>query len=229
MKWIAWFLAALPLAAAEPVRLQIVTGGHPHDISFYSVFEGRSDLAITVDGHPSAFRRDLRKFADVVLLYDLADVTEAPRRANLTRFVEGGGGVVVLHHALASNWQWKWWWEEVVGGRFLMGPDAGMERSKAKAGEKLDAKPAARHAILNGVPALSLDDEAYKGMWLSPRSKVLMETTNPNNDRAIVWIGPHPTARVAAIQLGHGAPAHRDPGFRTLVHNAVLWAARRLD
>lgn len=222
-------LAALPLVAAGPIRLQVTTGGHPYDPAFHTVFDGRGDLAITVNPHPSAFRRDLRKFVDVLLMYDLADVTEEPQRANLTAFVENGGGVVVLHHALASNWQWKWWYEDVVGGRFLMGQDGAMARSKAKNNEKLDARAVAKHPILTGVPTLNLDDEAYQGMWLSPKAKVLMETSNPNNDKAVVWIGPHPKARVAVIQLGHGPPTYRDTGFRKLLHNAVLWAAGRLN
>jgi hypothetical protein len=31
------------------------------------------------------------------------------------------------------------------------------------------------------------------------------------------------------LQLGHGEPAHRHPGYRALVRNAVLWTAKRLE
>lgn len=215
--------------AAEPVRVQITTGGHPYDISFYGVFEGRSDLMITLNPHPSAYRRDLRRFADVLVLYDLADCDDEKQRANLQTFLESGKGLVVLHHALADNWQWKWWYEEVVGGRFLMGQDGAMPRSIAKNGEVLNARPVARHVILDGVGELKVNDEAYKGMWLSPKSQVLMETDNPNNDQAVVWIGPWRKSRVAVIQLGHGPPTFGDVGYRKLVHNAILWAAGRTN
>jgi len=40
---------------------------------------------------------------DVLVLYDLADVTDTAERAALRRFVESGKGVVVLHHAIADN------------------------------------------------------------------------------------------------------------------------------
>jgi hypothetical protein len=222
-------MAAGLARAAGPVRVQITTGGHPYDLSFYEVFQSREDFAVTLNPHPSAYRRDLRKFADVLVLYDLADVDDEKQRANIQAFLQAGKGLVVLHHALASNWQWKWWYEEVVGGRFLMGPDGGMPRSAAKNNEVLNARPAAKHPILEGVGDLKLDDEAYKGMWLSPRSQVLMVTDNPNNDKAVVWIGPWKKSRVVAIQLGHGPPTFRDPGYRRLVHNAILWAAGRLD
>ena len=212
----------------EQVRVQVTTGGHPHDISFYSVFQGCDELAITVNPHPSAYRRDLRKVADVLVLYDLADVDDAKQRANLQAFLEAGGGMVVLHHALADNWQWRWWYEEVVGGRFLMGPEGARGPSKAKNNEVLTARPVVRHAILEGVDTVQVLDEAYKDMWLSPRAQVLMETDNPNNDKAVVWIGPWTKSRVVAIQLGHGRPAYSDSGYRRLVCNAILWAAGRL-
>ncbi|MBL8229993.1 MAG: ThuA domain-containing protein [Bryobacterales bacterium] len=213
--------------AAEPVRVQVTTGGHPYDISFYSIFEGQPDLAVTLNPHPSAYRRDLRRFADVLVLYDLHDLQADSDRQTLRNFVESGKGVVVLHHALADNWQWKWWYEDVVGGRFLMGDEGAAKRSAAKNGAVIVARPVAEHPVLAGVGTLKLDDETYKGMWLSPAAKVLMETDHPENDRAIVWIGPSRQSRVVAIQLGHGAAAHRDAGYRRLVRNAILWAAGR--
>ncbi len=214
----------MPLVAA-PVRVQITTGGHPFDLSFYSMFEGRNDLAVTVNPHPSAFRRPLQKFVDVLVLYDLNDVTNEKEQQNIRQFLEAGGGLVVLHHALADNWQWKWWYESVVGGRFLMGQDGEMPRSKAKAPVVLEVRPVAKHPVLDGVGPLKLDDEGYKGMYLSPQAKVLMETENPDNDKAVVWIGPWQKSRVVAIQVGHGPGAHRDPAYRRLVYNAILWAA----
>ena len=222
-------LLGVPLTGADPIRIQITTGGHPYDISFYSVLEGQDDLAVTVNPHPSAFRRDLRKFVDVLVLYDLADTTGEAERKNLQDFLESGRGMVVLHHAIADNWQWKWWYEEVVGSRFLMGDEGALRRSTAKAPETISTTAKAPHPILRGVGALRLNDEAYKGMWISPHSQVLMETDNPNNDKAVAWIGPWKKSRVAVIQLGHGPGAHRDPGYRTLVRNAVRWAAGRLN
>jgi type 1 glutamine amidotransferase len=221
------FLLLLPLAAA-PIRVQITTGGHPHDISFYSLFENQKDLEITVNPHPSAYARNLRKFADVLVLYDLDDVTSEKEQQNLRNFLESGGGLVILHHALADNWQWKWWYEEVVGGRFLMGPDGDMPPSTAKAPVILNVRPvAATHPVLDGVSELKLDDEAYKGEWISPRAMVLMETDNPENMKQVVWIGPWQKSRVVVIQVGHGPGAHQDPGFRRLVRNALVWAAGR--
>lgn len=219
------FLTATAFSAFGEIRVQVTTGGHPYDAAFHVVLEGRNDLAVTVNPHPSAYRRPLSRFVDVLVLYDLTDVTAEKERQNLRSFLESGGGLVILHHALADNWQWKWWYEEVVGGRFLMGQDGEMPRSIAKAPVILEVRPVAEHPVLEGVGPLKLDDEGYRGMYLSAKSQVLMETENPDNDRAVVWIGPWRKSRVVAIQLGHGAGAYRDPRYRRLVYNAVLWAA----
>ncbi len=222
-------LLALAAFGAEPVRVQVTTGGHPYNISFYGLFEGRADLAVMVDPHPSAFRRDLRKRVDVLVLYDLNDVTEEAQRKNLRDYLEAGGGLVVLHHALADNWQWEWWYRDVVGGRFLMGDEGARAKSTAKTPATLAVQPLAKHPVLDGIGPMTLQDEYYKGMWLSPRARPLLETTSPDNDRIVAWIGPWEKSRVVAIQLGHGPETHRDPQYRRLVYNAILWAARRKD
>src|SRR5262249_3710447 len=82
---------------APPVPL--VTGGHDHDVSFYSVLDGHDDLAVTVNPHPEAFRGKLDRYR-VVVLYDMVADLEPERRANLQAFVEGGGGIVGLHHTI---------------------------------------------------------------------------------------------------------------------------------
>jgi type 1 glutamine amidotransferase len=119
----------------------------------------------------------------------------------------------------------------VIGGKFFTQDTP--ERKKSLWKDHVDmvvtvAKGAERHPVLRGVPPLALRDEAYRNMWHSPRIQVLMETQHPDNDRPVVYIGPHPRARSIYIQLGHEAATLRYPGFQTLVRNAILWTARRL-
>jgi type 1 glutamine amidotransferase len=47
------------------------------------------------------------------------------------------------------------------------------------------------------------------------------------NDHPVVYLGPQPGGHAVYIQLGHGSFTHRHPGYRKLVHNAILWAAGR--
>jgi hypothetical protein len=84
--------------------------------------------------------------------------------------------------------------------------------------------PAARpanHPVVRGVGHLEAEDELYKGVWHSPRIRVLMESATPANDAPVVYLGPYPKWKVLYIQFGHGshvlsprlphAEAQRDP------------------
>lgn len=48
--------AAAAPAPGEPIRILMVTGGHAHALSFYELFQGRSDYKVTVNPHPQSFR-----------------------------------------------------------------------------------------------------------------------------------------------------------------------------
>jgi type 1 glutamine amidotransferase len=214
----------------DALRVLLVTGGHDHDVSFYSVLDGYDDLAVRVDPHPNALRSgewQAGKAIDVVALYDMPDVMAPQQEASLTRFVESGGGIVVLHHAIAGRTGWRWWWEEVVGGRYLPVPEGGSPASRYAHDQDLLVEVAVAHPVTAGLDRFRILDETYKGMWISPRVQVLLRTAHPGSDGPVVWIGPHPKARVVAIQLGHGREAHLHPAYRRLVASAVRWAGRR--
>ena len=224
-------LSAAAAAAAPPesgaIRVQLVTGGHPHDFSFYSVFDGAKDLAITADAHPSAFRREMRKEVDVLVLYDMADVTEEPRQKRLRDFIEAGKGLVVLHHAIADNQNWPWWSEEVTGVRYVLKAEPDKPASTYKHDIDMDVQVAVRHPVTAGIDRFLIHDEGYKGMWISPKATPLLKTEHPSSDSTVAWIGPNQKSRVVVIQLGHGPEAHRSPEFRRLVRQAIHWAAGR--
>lgn len=221
------FLPVVTSASDKPIRVQLVTGGHSFDFSFYSLFDKQDDLAITVNPHPSAFRNDMRNSFDVLVLYDLTDVNEPAKRTNLKNFVEAGKGIVALHHAIADNQTWRWWYEDVIGGLYLLKPDGEKPASTYQHDVDMRIQPAMEHPVTAGIDAFEINDEAYKHMWISPKSRILLTTDNPLNDKPVAWIGPSDTSRVVYIQLGHGPLAHRNPNYRKLVRQAILWAARR--
>jgi type 1 glutamine amidotransferase len=215
--------------AAHPLRVQVVTGGHPFDPEFYELFVDRPDLEVTVTGHPDAYTRELRKETDVLVLYDLISEISDQKRDNLRAFLEAGRGLVVLHHAIADFGSWPWWSEQVVGGKYLLQPEAGRPASTYKHGEDVFVRAVGTHAITRGLAPLHLRDETYHGMWISPRANVLLETTNPTSDGPVAWVGPYSKSRVVYIQLGHDRVAQQNPDYQELVHRAVLWAAGRLE
>ncbi len=213
----------------KATRALLVTGGHDHPPSFYSVFDNAGPgLRVNVDPHPRAFAYDMRSRYDVLVLYDMIKTgLEQKKRENLRAFAEAGNkGIVVLHHALCSHGDWPWWYEELTGARWIEPGTPGHEPSTYKEDLDLEMIPAApKHPVMQGVGAFRIYDEAYGKLWFSPKNEVLLRTTHPASDGPVVWIGPCKTARVVTIQLGHGSEAHHHASYRKLVRNAIDWAA----
>ena len=217
----------------DAVRVLVVTGGHSYPTSFLSLFEGYDDIRWSqAASQAEAFRSGLAERYDVIALHDMANLLGEAERKNLREFVEAGKGVVETHHAIVDYTDWPYWWEEVIGGKYFEKPLGSHEASHFKDDVEMVARPvkaAANHPVIRGLGPLPVVDEAYRGMWISPKSRVLMEVESSLNDRPVVYIGPHPKARVVYIQFGHGESTHRHPGYRKLVHNAILWSAGRLN
>ncbi|MCC6265137.1 MAG: ThuA domain-containing protein [Bryobacterales bacterium] len=220
-------LAIFGATREKPLRVLLVTGGHSYDPAFHEIFTEWKDLDITVAPHPSAFREDMRSRYDLLLLYDLADVEDEAKKANLRNFVDAGRGIVALHHAIADNQNWPWWQEDVIGGLYLLKPRDGKPASTYEHDLDMDIQPVAKHPVTAGIDAFRINDEAYKQMWISPRNLVLLRTNHPQSDGPVAWIGPNRQSRVVYIQLGHGPLAYRNPSYRKLVRQAILWAAGR--
>ncbi len=165
---------------------------------------------------------------DVLVLNDQTNWPET-QRAAARQAVEAGRGIVVLHHALGDNQDWPWWYEEVTGGQFVLADRGAVRRSTATRVASLAVKPAGRHPILRHVtPFTVTNEDAYKGMWQSPRITPLLQASQAGSDATVAWVGVHPTARVVCIQPGASRETHRHPAYRMLVRNAILWAGRRL-
>jgi type 1 glutamine amidotransferase len=214
----------------DAVRALLITGGHDHDAAFYGLFDGYPELdRLPVDTAANAFKKDLRDRYDVIIMYDFTrDLDEACRK-NLRDFVEAGKGIVVLHHALLNYQKWPWWSEEVVGGRYRLQREGGAPSSSVKDNQSMSVSPAGPHPVLRGIGPFPIVDETYKNMYFSPRIKPLLTTDHPTSDASLAWVGPCTTSRVVAIQLGHGHTAFGNPSYRTLVHNAVLWAGGKIQ
>jgi type 1 glutamine amidotransferase len=231
-EWAATGSVTLPADLAPPrpapgaVRALLITGGHDHEATFYSLFEGHKDLdRLPVDTAANAFKKDLRDKYDVLILYDFTRDLDDPGKKNLRDYVEGGKGIVVLHHALLNFQTWTWWSEDVVGGRYRLQREGNNPSSGVKNDQEINVTPSGPHPVLAGLAPFHITDEAYKNLYMSPRIKPLLTTDNPTSDVNLAWIGPCETSRVVAIQLGHGHSAFGHPSYRTLVHNAILWAS----
>lgn len=158
-------------------------------------------------------------------MYDFTRDLDEPGKKNLRDFIESGGGVVVLHHALLDYQNWTWWTDEAVGGSYRLSRSGNTPSSSVKNDQQISVTPAKPHPVTAGIGPFRITDETYKGMRMSPSIHPLLTTDNPSSDATLAWIGPDDRYRIVAIQLGHGRTAFGNPSYRSLVHNAVLWAA----
>ena len=210
-------------------RCLVVTGGHEFDSEFYTLFDHEKLDWDHSASNNEAFARDIRELYDVVVLYDLSRHIDKTPRENLQAFVESGKGLVVLHHAIADYGDWDWWVQEVVGGEYLLEPDANLPASTYLHDVELFVRPAEPHPITDGIGPMHLRDETYKGMWISPHVSVLLKTDEQTSDGPLAWISPYAKSRVVYIQLGHDRLAFLNPAYRELVERAVFWSAGRLN
>ena len=212
----------------DAARVLVVTGGHGYPAAFYSLFEGYDDIRWSHATTPQAAFNARLKDYDAVVLHDLYNDLGEAERGHLRAFLESGKGVVSIHHAIVDYTAWPWFWQDVIGGKYFEQPLGEHAKSEYKEGVEFVAtvaKGAAAHPVMRGVPPLPVDDEVYRNMWHSPKVTVLMETDHPLNDRPVVYTGPDPKLRAVYIQPGHSESTMRYPGYRRLVHNAVMWAA----
>lgn len=220
---------------SNPLRVLVVTGGpafyHQTKLvptSFYTLFEGYDDIVWDhATSDEAAFASDFRENYDVLVIFNRSDSISTAAQRNLRDFVESGKGVVVMHSALGSYNEWERWWHDVVGGKYQMKDTDKMRKSDYKLDEHITVSVAADHPITSAVGDFKLFDETYKDLWISPQVKIIYKTNNPTSDGPIVWISPYSKSRIVVIQLGHGPAAHRNPAYRALVYNSIVWAGGR--
>jgi type 1 glutamine amidotransferase len=239
VEWAATGEVTVPAAAAmsdtrkDAVRVLVATGGHGYDPSFYTVFEGWPDVLWShTTSQKEAFAPGMKERWDVVVLYDMFNEIGGDEAKNLREYAEAGKGIVALHHSIVDYTSWPWWYEEVIGGKYFEKSEGAHAASHYKDDVPMVVRPAKgmeNHPIVRGLGELVTVDECYRGMWHSPKITVLMETKNDLNDVPVVYIGPNPKMRAVYIQLGHGTYTHQYPGYRALVHNAILWAAGKTE
>jgi hypothetical protein len=165
---------------------------------------------------------------DVLVLNDQMNWPENTRTL-ARQAVEAGRGFVLLHYSLGDNQDWPWWYEEVTGGLLVLSDQNGRKSSTISTAAKLDLRPAGKHPILRNVGPLNLTNErVYKNMWQSPKITPLLQTSYAGSDTTVAWVGVHPTARVVCIQPGMSRDTHRNPAYRMLVRNSILFAAGRI-
>ena len=229
--------AAKP-AAAKPIKVLILVGGHGYDTkNFAKAWSGHDDIACEVykdSKKPFTAFDDANSFQyDVILMYTLAGGMTDKQKANLLALLKKGVGLVVWHHALGNCQDWPEF-EKIAGGRYWMRAGQRPDGTKVPAsgfrhGVDLKMHVAdANHPITKGMKDFEIHDETYNRQTFTRDIRVLVSTDNPASDKPIAWVSNYPVGRVFSYQGGHDATAWTNPGHRRLLAQGIRWAAGRL-
>lgn len=227
----AVFLAPLAIAQQAPIRLLVITGGHPFDPRFYALFEGHENIEWdkkTQTSQPcAAYTPGFAEGYDVVLLYDFVFKISVEQKAAFESAFGGGRGLVVLHHALCSHPEWPKY-REMVGGQFLFATRDGLAKSIFTGGISMTytaADPA--HPITLGLEPIKVIEEPYKYVYMAPDNKPILVSENEESDRIVAWTRDYNKSRVVCIVPGHGGDIFVDANYRKFMAQAITWAAGR--
>jgi uncharacterized protein len=178
----------------------------------------------------------LARFDAVVFNNVSGDVFTPAQRNAFKAWLENGGGYVGIHAAGDnSHAAWDWYMNELIGTVFTQHT---MKPQFQKATVHVEDP---NHPVTKGLPASWQRIEEWYSFDKSPRGKgygVLVtvdeKSYNPEGmlgkdlrmgDHPMVWWHCAGKGRVLYSAFGHRAEAFAEPEHRTLLANAVGWAA----
>jgi type 1 glutamine amidotransferase len=232
------FLAVV-LQAQDLSKIRVLVNGSPDQYHMHQVPLGRTllaDLGRTL-GYQHSYHTDFRwVHADTLAKYQVLvwavgrpDSIPVAGRAHVEGFLAKGGSIVVIHTGLQRFGDWTGW-NLILGGTQMNGHPAAQNARVVRED--------ATHAITRGLAAeWRTVDENYS-LNVNPRGRngntVLVnldeKSYNPGSyamgDHPAVWIHEARGGRVFVTLLGHNTGTwNTDTNFRTLVQNAIAWAA----
>jgi len=106
----------------------------------------------------------------------------------------------------------------------------GGARSHDKYGEFEVTVDAPDHPLMAGVPkTFKIADELYHFQRDDQGAPIEVLATGKNiatgKTYSSIWIVKHPRARIVCIALGHDGAAHEGDAYKTILRNAMKWAA----
>ncbi len=144
----------------------------------------------------------------------------AGARDALTVHLAAGGGVLGVHTAAICFDDWPEW-GDILGGSWVWG-----HSSHPAIGPEIEVRPAAGHALVEGIDPFELVDEVYGDLDLRPDVAGLLCAAQPGTDgpqRPLLWAREHGGGRIVYDALGHHPPSYEVPAHREIVRRAVRW------
>lgn len=213
----------------KPIRVLLVGGGESHDFDRWYKQEDvatlqKDDLAtVEYTSDPTTILSKLEGI-DVLYLSNNQPIKDEATRKAIFAFADAGKGLVLAHPALWYNWKdWPEYNQKLVGGG---------SRGHNKYGPFDVTVVNKKHPVMKGVPGtFNLKDELYylKADPAGTPVEVLATAKAKESEDVFpsIIIIKYPKARIVGIALGHDAESHTFEPYKTILRNAVKWAAGR--
>jgi hypothetical protein len=221
----------------KPLRVAVVTGGHPYDVAnFRRLFRELPGIVADVQ-HLEDFCASpeaVRDGYDAVVFYvmflngpdDQAPWYAGRPKAALARVLDGAQGVVILHHAIMAYPAWAAW-SDAVG---ITNRSNAKENFSYHLDQRLTLKPMATHPIARGLGEFSWTDETYRMPAAGEGSALVLTTEHERSMGSIAWTRERKNgARTFVFQSGHDNQTWREKNFREVLRRGILWSAKKLD
>lgn len=209
------------------IKTFMVGGGSSHD---FDKWFNRADSAILTEGDLASVNYTDKmseiaaglKDADVLYQSTNQKIDDPAMRKAIFDFADAGKGIVIVHAGMWYNWPDWTDYNRVLAGGGARGHD--------RFGEFEVNLDVPDHPVMKGVPSsFKISDELYYAKFEEKGTpvEVLATAKNLTNGKTFpsVWIVKHPRARIVCIALGHDGKAHDLPAYKTMLRNAVTWAA----
>lgn len=220
--------------SGQKLKVAVLTGGHGFDHkSFFSLFEGFSDVTveeIVLKKDSTVFDDISQWLYDVILMYHMTQEITDKQKENFLKLLDKGVGVVAMHHCFGGHQGWDEF-SKIIGGRYCTRKtvvDGKTVTSTFKEGVDINVHVEdAAHPVTAGLKDFVVRDEVYGNCRFEPDNQCLLTTDQEKSDKKLAWVRKYRNSNVCTILLGHGKTIFSDASFQRLVHNAILWAARR--
>ncbi len=256
-QWIphtGWFLQAVAAMSSDNSvsstkspdfrALVLAERGDQHEkfvaaaLDWLNAFATEKNFEITVINHADEIDEALLSKFQVIIQLNYAPYNWGNKAmAAFVKYIEEGrGGWVGFHHAtLLGEFDgfpmWNWFSDFMGGIRFK-------NYIAATASGTVNVEDR-NHPVMRGVPASFVipDDEWYT-YNIDPRPKIHViasvdeSTYKPVSDikmgdHPVIWTNEKMKARNVYFQFGHGPTLLNSVDFKTMVGNAIMWAAEK--
>ena len=215
-------------------KVLIVTGGHDFDTkAFYNMFDAMSGIVYDKAELPKdmdLLALGLEKKYDVIVSYDMNrfPITDV-QRANYEKLLQNGMPLLVFHHSICGYDNWPAY-REIAGGAYLFKNMEIDGKTWPPSAYKHDvemkiAVTDKSHPITQGLDGFTIFDEAYKGVYVSPKAHVLLTTEHPLSTKQVAWTHNYGKSPVFTILLGHDKHAYGNKNLQTLIKQGIEWLA----